>query len=56
LPKAVGELFFSIGNYLSTSSVRQYSIFFTLVSSSSLYFKIFLSSAMKIFSVSKETC
>jgi hypothetical protein len=40
---------------LSTSFVRRYSIFFTLVSSSSLYFKVFLSSAVKIFSVSKET-
>jgi hypothetical protein len=40
---------------LLMSSVRRYSIFFTSVSSSSLYFKIFLSSAVKIFSVSKET-
>jgi hypothetical protein len=37
------------------SSVWRYSIFFTSVSSSSLYFKIFLSCAVKIFSVSKET-
>jgi hypothetical protein len=40
----------------STSSVRRYSIFFTSVSSSSLYVKIFLSSAVKIFSESKENC
>jgi hypothetical protein len=33
----------------STSSVRRYSIFFTSVSSSCLYFMIFLSSAVKIF-------
>jgi hypothetical protein len=32
---------------LSTSSVRRYSIFFTSVSNSSLYVKIFLSSAVK---------
>jgi hypothetical protein len=34
---------------LSMSSVRRYNIFFTSVSSSSLYFKIFLSSAVRIF-------
>jgi hypothetical protein len=40
----------------STSSVQWYSIFFTSVSSSSLYVKIFLSSAVKIFSESKISC
>jgi hypothetical protein len=39
---------------LSTSSVRRYSIFFTSVSSSSLYFIIFLSSAAKIFQQPRE--
>jgi hypothetical protein len=41
---------------LSTSSVWRYSIFFTLVSSSSLYVKIFLSSMVKIFLESKINC
>jgi hypothetical protein len=41
---------------LSTSSVRQYSILFTSVSSSSLYVKIFLSSVVKIFSEFKIHC
>jgi hypothetical protein len=40
----------------STSSVRRYSIFFTSVSSTSLYVKIFLSSTVKMFSESKENC
>jgi hypothetical protein len=41
---------------LSTSSVRRYSIFFTSVSNSSLYVKIFLSSAVKTVSELKINC
>jgi hypothetical protein len=59
LLKTVSELLLSIDDYfcsLSTSSVWQYNIFFTSVSSSSLYVKIFLSSAVKIFSEFKINC
>jgi hypothetical protein len=59
LLKVVGELLFSVGDYLrslSTSSVWRYNTFFMSVSNSSLYVKIFLSSAVKIFSKSRINC